>query len=208
MTVRFVFVPPLDSRPRLTAFEAANTFSNLQVLWYFIGAVSLGEVADPDVPDVTDVAFELIARHLIDWPVRYDPSLLLFGHEGTFELKINRISYSSPLEVEASLPHDIQPTSRMRAVINTLKQLITLEHVQEKARWEAEFARQRAIEQAIKNAERTFALSKKIKDPAIREEFIRNMAKAITSLTSPNRVRLTNVEVVDPDVEVEVKSSA
>jgi hypothetical protein len=71
--------------------------------------------------------------------------------------------------------------------------VLTIDSLRNKAKWEAELVQQRAIEAALKNQERALDLRKKIKNPDLRDEFIRKMANAIAPLVGSDGLRLKKI---------------
>jgi hypothetical protein len=122
-------------------------------------------------------------------------------YDSFLDLTMNHINHSSPLNVHttSNLPAP-QAVSRLRKVLKIIEQLLTIDEIREKARWETEITRQRAIEAALRNTEKTLDLSKKIKNPEEREEFIRSMANTIATLNRDGQLNLRRIEVAElPD---------
>ncbi len=119
-------------------------------------------------------------------------------------LVVQHIRYASPLLIEAitstkrrlglHLPH-------VRRILDLLGRLVTIDLIRERAQWSNELIRQKAIEAALKNHERVLDVSEKIRNPDLRDEFIRNFALAIVPLIhqrgKPNLRRVDINELPD-----------
>jgi hypothetical protein len=193
MRIRFNFAQPYDPFLMVTV---ANAFVDLQQLWPYIVFIADDDPVDQHpfdehlyqflLADSSRQRFELIFRNAF-----LDPSPSIYG----VSLFAVRISYQSPLEVEATATRPSR-LPRVRAVLDVLSKILTIDLLREKLRIETEIQRQRAIEAALKNYERTLAVSKKIKNVEEREVFTRNFARAISYLSS-NDSQLISIELVE-----------
>jgi len=164
---------------------------------------------DDSAPDNAPFDEELLLQALLVDPWRIKLEMLEsayfwrhpFFYDPGWSLGIQKIRYESPLEIEASTESESRwpvSFSRLRSIARLVLRILTIDLMRERARWDSELTRQKAIEAALKNAERALNLSKKIKDPALRDEFIRNMARSLTPLSHPDAPRLKDIEVLDP----------
>jgi hypothetical protein len=201
MRVRFIFEEPKTATATSTEVASIERFAlnldlltealdDLRRLWAFIWYLA----HDFDREAVDQYFMRALVRSSLP------DSFLLYNSSAQFPLK--RLSYASPLEIEGE-PRSGTPPRRLRSILHVIRQAITLEAVQTKAHWEAEIARQRAIEAALKNAERALELSKKIKDPELAEEFVRALAKTIASISQQNRFHLKSIDASESSEEKE-----
>jgi hypothetical protein len=140
-------------------------------------------------------------RFKLEMLERADSPHFSFFYPTDWSLGIERIRYESPLEIESSTqpePHRSVSVSKVRAIARAVVGILSIDLIRDKAQWDTELAKQKAIEAALKNHERALNLSKKINDPMLREEFIRNMARSIVPLSRKGGPRLTEIEVLDP----------
>jgi hypothetical protein len=195
MNLRFVFdqsrYVPLATLPTI-----ANALIELQRVWNYVAFLSIDEDSRPDSPKWQ---FEL--RSLL-----FDPSAqrreIFEIDRSDHGLCVSRIRYGSPLEIEAAIKTtetEIDKSkisvSRLKSIIKVVASVLTIDLLRERTRWDTEFARQRAIEAALKNQERALDLSKRIDDPILRDEFLRKMAGAIEPLTrNTHRLKLIQLE--------------
>lgn len=178
----------------------------LQHLWLYIFFLTYEE--EELRPWRSPVNFKGLQYRL----VRYEAAIERIAYaryeyyDSFLDLTVNRIDHSSPLNVHTTTPLPVpQALSRFRKVLKIVQQLLIIDEIREKAHWETEIARQRAIEAALKNTEKTLDLSKKIKNPEEREEFIRSMAKAIGTLRRDGQLNLRRIEVAElPDDDASV----
>jgi hypothetical protein len=205
---RFRFDPePQRENEPLIINAIARALIELQRLWMFVTYLAYKSDDDDDQLlsrqrfAVTTLLQELRGIELLEY-TEYASNYL-----GASTLEIRKIRYESPLEIESeqSDKHRELSASRLRSVVRVILHILAIDLVREKFRWDTEIARQRAIEAALKNEERALNLSKRIKDPLVRDEFIRRMANSIVPLSRPSGLRLKEIEVLDAE---EQESSA
>jgi hypothetical protein len=210
MNIRFVFDQSQDGPPAALP-TIANALIDLQRIWNYIAFLSVDEheFARPD-----EYRLEFDLRRLIEDPSAQKQEILKFYDAFSYSLAVSRMRYASPLEIEAAIETTETAVdkskisiSRLKSIIKVIASVLTIDLLRERMYWDTEFARQRAIEAALKNQERALNLSKRIDNPIIRDEFLRKMAGAIEPLTRPHtthRLKLIQVE----EKETETSSAA
>jgi hypothetical protein len=170
MHVSFVFE---QDENHATLASLIGTLATLQRLWEFAKIIA-GEPEYPEVsPRMEERKLELLFhQYYIGWGY-------VFAGLRT-ELEIARVRYGSSLEIDSTELHIPNAgISRLRKLFDVIIHLLTIDLVRDRARYETELARQRAIHAMLRNNEHMFELSKKIKDPVLRDEFIRRMVECI-----------------------------
>jgi hypothetical protein len=196
MTVKYTFESDKESP---TVIAVSNALIDIQRLWLFVAYL---EMEDEDVPLAElfeQFLFQDDTRQRIELFGDYFPPFLLYpGYKLYVGLQIKRISYASPLEIETDAPTLGKPApGRIKRILDVLKKIVSLDHIREKAKWEAEIARQHAIAAALKNEEHIMKMANKIRNEEKREEFVRRLSATISSLTGEGpqpKMRLSNIE--------------
>jgi hypothetical protein len=143
----------LESSHELSITHFANTLVTLHKLYEFCAFLALPD--DERFSRDRVGIMEVFLRELLG------SQNAKYLHRFT-SLSLNHVHYGSPVEIEATTAPSVG-NSRIREIFALIRGFLTLTAVQEKAHWEAEITRQRAIEAALKNSERVLQLSKKIK---------------------------------------------
>lgn len=204
MRVRFLFGESTVDAP-VTIPSTAYLLAQLQVLWLFVIYLSLDESEYRDTQthpydlEYLERALTTDAPERLFWYFAEPPYWGVFG-EPPFALRVDRIQYASPLQVDTTsdvlTPHH---ASRLSRVVDAIKKLIALDHVREEAFWRAQVTKQHALKLALANFKEALQIEKKITDPALREEFNRNLVKPLAALTDERApVKLADIQILGP----------